>query len=367
MLRATRLLIDGAIDPDYPILATKGFISASFTPEITDGDSIEEKNASGEVCISWKADDTLTRITFNLSLCTPDPEMTAMLAGGQVILACEDDEAAGVVTGDVIGYSSPPVGSTIGNPVALEIWSIANVGGKPATGLPYWHYVFPYVKVRYDGDREFSNGALANEFSGQGLGNGALTEEGLNPLNVDDDFVTYRNALINPFSYVRANSLPDEGWTGSLVVSPDNSLVCEVPFTDVTPGAPGEFVPENAWPSDFEELVAGPDPSDPTEWGSEEYVVLGDSSEAYWDGDEWQVGRSPFVAATGATAGIPGTWTPSGSSPPASVAALIAEDPEEVIATPLTAWTTGQYIQTQTAGVPGRAHWNSTAWVAGVA
>lgn len=74
----------------------------------------------------------------------------------------------------------------------------------------------------------------------------------------------------------------------------------------------------------------------------------------------------PVVPATGATAGIPGSWTPAGSTPPASVAALIAGVPNAVTASPLTAWTLGQYVQTGTAGTTGQAHWNGTAWVAGV-
>jgi hypothetical protein len=69
----------------------------------------------------------------------------------------------------------------------------------------------------------------------------------------------------------------------------------------------------------------------------------------------------------GATAGVPGSWTPAGSSPPATVAALIAGTPNAVTASPATAWTTGQYVQTGTAGVPGQAHWSGTAWVAGAA
>jgi hypothetical protein len=71
------------------------------------------------------------------------------------------------------------------------------------------------------------------------------------------------------------------------------------------------------------------------------------------------------VAATGATAGIPGAWTPASSTPPASVANLIAGTPNPVVATPATAWTVGQYIQTATAGAPGEATWDGTAWVAG--
>jgi hypothetical protein len=70
----------------------------------------------------------------------------------------------------------------------------------------------------------------------------------------------------------------------------------------------------------------------------------------------------PATAATGATAGTPGTWTPPGSTPPASVATI-----GSVVASPATAWTTGQYVQTATAGTPGQAHWSGTAWVAGAA
>jgi hypothetical protein len=75
----------------------------------------------------------------------------------------------------------------------------------------------------------------------------------------------------------------------------------------------------------------------------------------------------PPVPATGATAGTPGTWTPAGSTPPASVADLQAGVPNAVTASPATAWTTGQYVQTATPLAAGRAFWNGTAWVAGTA
>ena len=70
------------------------------------------------------------------------------------------------------------------------------------------------MKIRYEGDREFTNGALANEFTGQALGNSALMGNGLNPDNPGDDFVTYKQALNNPFSYVRTTALPPPGWSG---------------------------------------------------------------------------------------------------------------------------------------------------------
>src|SRR5262245_16623193 len=62
---------------------------------------------------------------------------------------------------------------------------------------------------------------------------------------------------------------------------------------------------------------------------------------------------SQLPAATGATAGIPGTWTPAGSRPPATFAAITG-----LVASPATTWTTGQYV---VLGDASLAHWNGTA------
>ena len=71
--------------------------------------------------------------------------------------------------------------------------------------------------------------------------------------------------------------------------------------------------------------------------------------------------------ATGATAGIPGTWTPAGSAAPTSVPNLIAGVPNAVAPSPATAWTSGQYVQTGTPDAAGRATWSGTTWVGGAA
>jgi len=75
-----------------------------------------------------------------------------------------------------------------------------------------------------------------------------------------------------------------------------------------------------------------------------------------------EVGAPPPAPATGATAGIPGTWTPPGSIPPASAGAAAG-----IVATPSTPWTTGQYVQGTVAGAAGRMTWSGTNWVGGVA
>jgi hypothetical protein len=90
-------------------------------------------------------------------------------------------------------------------------------------------------------------------------------------------------------------------------------------------------------------------------------------SDAAWtivhgDGSADLSGTTP--AATGATAGTPGSFTPAGAAVPASVAALTSGG---VTASPATAWTTGQYVQTATGGPAGQGHWDGAAWVAGAA
>src|SRR5262245_740336 len=93
--------------------------------------------------------------------------------------------------------------------------------------------------------------------------------------------------------------------------------------------------------------------------------ITADELQRYYDASYPPSVYAPKVPATGATAGSPGVWTPPGSQAPATVADLIAGVPNVVIASPLTAWTSGQFVQTRQ-GMGGQAHWDGTAWVAGI-
>lgn len=80
----------------------------------------------------------------------------------------------------------------------------------------------------------------------------------------------------------------------------------------------------------------------------------------------WGDTKGPNVGAppaTGATAGTPGSWTPAGSLPPANLTDLMNGVPNVVTASPTSAWTGLQFVQTRTAGNAGRATWTGTAWV----
>ena len=68
--------------------------------------------------------------------------------------------------------------------------------------------------------------------------------------------------------------------------------------------------------------------------------------------------------ATGATAGVPGTWQPAGSTPSNDASDATADG---ITATPTTAWTTGQWVQGATLGTGGEMHWDGDSWVTGKA
>jgi hypothetical protein len=70
------------------------------------------------------------------------------------------------------------------------------------------------------------------------------------------------------------------------------------------------------------------------------------------------------IVATGATAGTPGTWTPTGAEPPADLATLQSGS---VTASPLTGWTTGQYVLRADTGAGdlGHSFWDGNSWESG--
>ena len=85
-IRVTRLDASGTLlnDPGDSY-TTSGFMRLSFTPEYEEGDEITEKSANGAVCVTYKSPDTLKRITMELAICEPDPELTQLISGGLLL------------------------------------------------------------------------------------------------------------------------------------------------------------------------------------------------------------------------------------------------------------------------------------------
>lgn len=227
-LTSTGALMTGATDS----YTTSSFIRVSFTPEYEEGDEITEKRADGTICVSFKAPDTLKRVTMEIAICEPDPEFTALVSGGLLLTRQQTPGDDGTVQS--VGWASGQVGEDPSRDgVAVEVWSYAVQNGKRANVNPYFHWVFPYVKVRQSGDRVIENGLLANTFEGFGLGN----------INFDDGpdgRWEWPAAADRPYMYARTDWAP-VGYNGFYTW--DDATGAGTPVTALPAGAPGTNVP----------------------------------------------------------------------------------------------------------------------------
>lgn len=219
-IRVTRLDAAGNLSNEPgDSYTTSAFMRVSFTPEYEQGDEIVEKSANGSICVSYQAPDTLKRVTMELAICEPDPELTHLISGGLLLrknfgtFASPDRKS--------IGWSAPGVGDDpAGLGVAVEVWSFAVADGKRAGTNPYFHWVFPYCRLRLSGDRVIENGMIATTFEGYALGN-AEFGAGL------DERWEFPTATERPYSYARSDWAPTgrKGfytWHGDLSASIDN-------------------------------------------------------------------------------------------------------------------------------------------------
>jgi hypothetical protein len=173
---------------------------------------------------------------MELAICEPDPELTELMSGGLLLrknlgtFASPDRKS--------IGWSSPGIGDDpAGNGVAIECWSFAVKDGKRAATLPYFHWVFPYCRMRQSGDRVIENGMLASTFEGYSIGN-SLFGDGL------DERWEFPLATERPYSYARASWAPTgrKGfyeWHGDITKTISNSARSGTTVTLTTSTAHG--------------------------------------------------------------------------------------------------------------------------------
>ncbi|TXH11854.1 MAG: hypothetical protein E6R04_00015 [Spirochaetes bacterium] len=228
-IRVTRLDAAGnLLTGPHDSYTMNSFMRVTFTPEYEEGDEITEKGADGTVCVTFKAPDTLKRLTMEIAICEPDPEFSALVGGG-VLLTRE---------GKSVGWATTQVGENpSGNGVAVEVWSYAVADGKKASTNPYFHWVFPYVTLRQSGDRVIENGLLANTFSGEGLGN-------LNFGEGPDGRWEWPTITNRPYSYARTDYAPIgvSGWTQW-----SNTTGVGTPITSLSDTGSGITLGQGGW------------------------------------------------------------------------------------------------------------------------
>lgn len=162
-LRVTRLAANGAPAVGANnMYITSALTKISFQGEYLEGDEIEEKNGSGELCLYYQAPDVLKRINVKLEICSPDPELEELLGGGTVLTSA----------GDTVGLAAPAVGvDPQPNGISIEAWSHAVLNGSIDAELPYIHWVFPKIRNLKPDEKTLANEALKPAYEGFGLEN----------------------------------------------------------------------------------------------------------------------------------------------------------------------------------------------------
>jgi hypothetical protein len=137
--RLTRLAADGTPDEG----ANGSYVTAhpmriGFNPEIEEGADLVQKNGADCVCLSYKGPDAVKRWNLELDNCRIEPPALEMMVGAEVIPGAGEGEILGVVfPSGVVDCVDAAAG------VALEVWTRAWDGDRPASATPYHRWVFP--------------------------------------------------------------------------------------------------------------------------------------------------------------------------------------------------------------------------------
>lgn len=87
-LRLTKLAADGSpLEGAGNCYITDSLVTMNIGLTFTENDAIEQRNGKGQICVSYRAPDTLQAGAIEaLTVCTPDPNILQFLIGGSVII-----------------------------------------------------------------------------------------------------------------------------------------------------------------------------------------------------------------------------------------------------------------------------------------
>lgn len=270
---------------DRARIITEGFISANFSAQVDDGDTVSIPNANGKEIARRAAKPKHNGFTGEIECIGVQPDVANFLAAAPLVTNGKGD-----IAGLRVDTAVDPHMAT----VCIELWSET-------------------------GDGEGCEGGANDEMWGWTI----------LPLNTGGTIgdVQFQNDAIN-FTVQNITTKKGHQWgQGPYFVDLDN---------DGQPWQP-DAIPSTVALQTLGVTLPPPVPSG--------YAIPLDDPTA--------------TPSTTATAGTPGTFTPTGSNRPETLA-----DMDSVTASPTTAWTTGQSVLLQDGSY---AYWNGTAWAAGAA
>ena len=153
MMRATKTDSCGRTTyDDAQQLVTKGFISVAVTSNVDEGESIEVRNANGDICIEDIPAPKVRNFGLEWTFCDVDPELYATLTNQSVVYDVNGDAVGFTVNSDVTAGDSG---------VTLELWSGVPADECEAGTTGSWGYtLFPRLQGGTFGDFTLENGAV---------------------------------------------------------------------------------------------------------------------------------------------------------------------------------------------------------------
>lgn len=286
VIRATRL--DGCgrvVDSACSTITTDGFVEIAMTSRVTEGETVQVRKANGTYCINDEAPSTWDGWDVTFTFCNVDPLLFTMMTGQDVVY-----DANGLP----IGFNLRDNVNLRGQGVAVESWSnVASAGACEEGAEGQWGYsLLPFLQGGVLGDRSISNAEVTFTIQNMRTKPGSAWGTGANNVLHDGDGTT-PIPLIEP---IGPND--HERMFYTTLAPPTPGCSCEVEGTLATgadEGSPGSWTPDPSYaPFSFTELTtADPTASPATAWGSGSYVVLGDGTNAYWNGTAWTAGIAP--------------------------------------------------------------------------
>lgn len=186
---------DGVPNPGADnINITDKAMRLKWTPVYTEGEEITVPNGCGDLAINHTDPPRLKHWDIELEIAYPDPEIMALIVGGDVITS----------GADTIGYASPELG-VVNNPngVSLDAYSVVKVGDEDPDTRPWLRFVFAKTKNwRFAGDRELNTGALVNVFS-------AIAVENSNYFDGPLASFPWSHVDGRAWAFARTNLIPD--------------------------------------------------------------------------------------------------------------------------------------------------------------
>jgi hypothetical protein len=159
-------------------------ISLGRSPIVSTGETFEQRDGCGNICVSRQDPDVTTGEDLTLELCQLDLELISLLTGGEVLLDG---------TGEVIGVEAPDPGN-VPPTIEFNAWTKAFDGSSPvAAPRTYFHWVWPSTTWNI-GDWTIERGILSVILTGRASANANLGSGSFNDLpgaGVQQFFATF--------------------------------------------------------------------------------------------------------------------------------------------------------------------------------